>query len=143
MKRSASFLAVLMFFAVVAVLLANSPSAEAGENCQDKLVGKAYNCDFKFSNETSTTYCLEFVTGGSSSNFDLLIGLSGDFGCACQATGSFKSPKFDASASAFECADDFGDQLDGKVASKTISGEGTAYDGVSIVFSCEQIKACT
>jgi len=141
MKRSAGFLTVLMFSA----LLTNLSSAEAGGgNCQAKLGGTSYNCDFEISNGTSQTFCVEFGTGGASSNFDLFIPPSTDYGCACLATGSFKSPKFNGSASAFECVgDDFGTQLDGKVAGKKISGEGNNYLGESIVFSCVKVAACT
>ncbi len=141
MRRSTAFLAFLMFSA----LLINLSSAEAGGgNCQAKLAGSSYTCDFKFSNGASETLCVEFGTGGVSSNFDLFIPPSTDYGCACQATGSFKSPSFNGSASAFECSgDDFGTQLDGKVAGKKISGEGSGYSGESIVFSCEKISACT
>ncbi len=141
MRRSTGFLAVLMFSA----LLTNLSSAEAGgENCQAKLVGNSYNCVFELSDGTSETFCVEFGTGGSSSNFDLFLPPSTDYGCACQATGSFKSPKFNGSASAFECDGvNFGTQIDGKVASKKISGEGSIYSGESFVFSCEKITACT
>src|SRR5208282_6931027 len=64
MKRSAGFLTVLMFSAVVTILLTNSSSAMGG-NCQDKLVGNSYDCVFELSNGTTETTCVDFEMGGS------------------------------------------------------------------------------
>jgi hypothetical protein len=59
MRRSISFLPVLMLSAVVAVLLANLSSAEAGGgNCQAKLAGNSYDCNLKFSDGPPETDCL-------------------------------------------------------------------------------------
>jgi len=134
MKRSAGFLAVLMFSAVVTILLTNSSSAIGG-NCQGKLVGNAYDCVFEISNGTTETTCVDFETGGLSSSFDLFRGTD-NYGCACQTTGSFKSPSFDASANAFECATISGLEITGKVAGDKLSGQGSASAGESSVFSC-------
>jgi hypothetical protein len=139
MRRSASFPAVLMFSAIVTVLLANSSSAEAGGgNCQAKLVGNAYDCDLEFSDTSPVTVCGDFFTGGLSSNFDFFIFPGGDYGCACETKGSFKSPSFDASASAFECVSESGFQFNGKVTSDKLSGQGTGADGESIDFRCKR-----
>src|SRR5271170_2682098 len=102
MKRSASVLAVLMFSLVVTFLLANLSSAMAGGgNCQAKLVGKSYNCSSKQEGEPESTFCAEFVTGGKSVDFDILLLFndgSEDLGCTCDTTGSFSSPSFDNSS---------------------------------------------
>jgi hypothetical protein len=141
MRRSASFLAILMSFAVVTFLLANSSFVEAGGTCQDKLVGNFYNCDFEFSDESPVTYCVEFETGGVSSNFDLVI-KSTHYGCGCDTKGSFKSPSYDATANTFECVADFGTVLDGKVTSGKLRGQGLNYVGTSVDFSCTQTTSC-
>jgi len=143
MRRSASFLAVLMFSA----LLANLSSAEAkGGNCQDKLVGNAYDCTEKDSGGGTSPICWEFATGGSSSNFDLYLGDLGgtDYGCACQGNGSFKSPSFNSSSNEFECVGaSFDFEWHGKVSSKKLSGQGSAADGESLFFSCtERTSPC-
>jgi hypothetical protein len=64
MKRSISFLPVLMLSAVVTALLANLSSAEAGGgNCQAKLAGNSYDCNLKFSDGPPETDCFGFRTG--------------------------------------------------------------------------------
>src|SRR5580700_5335721 len=99
MKRSANFLTVLMLSAVV-ILVANLSSAEAGGNCQAKLVDKSYDCNFTDNDFPPFSDCLVFATGGVSQYFDGLLG-STDYGCACDPKGS----SFDKSSSTFECAD--------------------------------------
>ena len=137
MKRSTSFLAVLMFSAFVPVLLVNSPPANAGGgNCQDKLVGKSYTCAVEYSGGSSGVECFEFETGGLSSDFDLHRGVI-DYGCTCQAQGS----SFDASGSAFECAADrlgFGYELTGKLKKNKFSGQANTSDGNAAVFKCTE-----
>jgi len=139
MRRSASFLAVLMFSAVVTVLLANSRSAEAkGGNCQDKLEGKSYNCSVKSSiSSMPLTRCFEFVTGGISTDFDLLVD-GDDSGCVCDTTGSYKSPSFDSSSSSFECVDAAGVQHNGKIKSKKLSGQISDNLGQSLIYTCTE-----
>ena len=105
MKRSTSSLALLVFSGFVAVLLGSSSLAESG-NCQDKLVGSAYQCTYSYFfpgsggggiGIQSKDNCVEFATGGLSENFDwvgVLGDLSTSYGCTCQMTGSFRSPSF-------------------------------------------------
>jgi hypothetical protein len=122
-------------------LLASSPSAVAGGNCQAKLVGKSFACNIKSSNGPATTDCFEFGTGGISQNFGFFSSKD-TFGCACDTTGSFKSPKFDGSPSAFECVDDSGNQIDGKIKGNKISGQGTDEDGNSMIYTCTVGPSC-
>ena len=140
MRRSASFLAVLMFSILMTVLLADLSSAVAGGgNCQDKLVGKAYDCTEKESNGMTASVCWEFATGGFSSNFDLYLDVTTDYGCACQGTGSFKSPSFNASSNKFECVGkSIYFEWQGKVSSNKISGQGLAATGETLFFSCTE-----
>jgi hypothetical protein len=142
MKRSAGFAAVLMLSAVVMFLLGNLSSAEAkGGNCQSKLVGKAYDCEVKDSEGSTGSGCIEFESGKISIDFDLLIG-SDDYGCACDTTGSFKSPKFDASSSSFECLSiAAGFLINGNVKSKKITGQSIDESGNSEILSCTERSA--
>jgi hypothetical protein len=138
MMRYASFPGFLMCLVVVASLLAGSLSADAKGNCQANLVGKSYNCNFVDSNTAPFSYCVNFVTGGVSKEFDMVVDGATDYGCACQSKGSFKSPSYDTSANDFLCDSDFGTQLDGKVSSNKLSGQGIDYNGNSIEFSCHE-----
>jgi len=136
MRRSTSFLTILMLSAVVTVLLANLSSAEAkGGNCQAKLAGNSYECNLKYSAGPPATDCFEFRTGGISANFTLTNG-TGELGCTCATTGSFTSPSFDSSPSAFECVDGSGIQLNGKIKSKKLSGQVTDEGGDSEIYTC-------
>jgi hypothetical protein len=142
MKRSASFLAVVMSSLVVTFLLANLSSAEAGGgNCQDKLVGNSYNCTEKESTGGGTVSgCLTFETGGVSSNFDLVI--EGEhYGCACDTTGSYKSPAYDSSSSAFGCVG-LDTLINGKLKSKKIAFQAITESGISDVLSCTETSSC-
>jgi hypothetical protein len=126
----------MMFSAVVVFLFAQFTSAEAGGgNCTDKLVGNAYNCDFKLSNGMPLTACVDFFTGGMSSEFDLNVG-GGDYGCTCQPKGSFKSPAFDASSDTFICVASFGTTIIGKASSKKLTGQVGLDNGISGVVAC-------
>jgi len=139
MSRSASFLAVLMFSA----LLTSWSSAEArGGNCQTKLVGKSYICTIKFPGASEGPACWEFETGGVSSEFDLVLNPA-HYGCSCETKGPFKSPSFNSS-SAFECVDSLtGFQFHGKINSKGISGQGSNENGEPAIFNCtESATAC-
>ena len=141
MRRLTSFPVVLMFSAIVAALLANSTSAEA--NCQAKLAGNSFDCTFKFSDAGPQTLCVSFLTGGSSSNFDLFIPPSGEYGCSCETKGPFSSPSFDASGTGFECVAGFGFAFTGKVeANDKLAGQGVGLHGEGIAFSCKKVAAC-
>ncbi len=137
MRRSASFLAVLMFSAVVTTLLADMSPAEAkGGNCQAKLVGNSYDCKVKASQGNTEPVCFKFESGGISMDFDLLISTD-DFGCACDTTGSYDSPSFDSSSSSFEClTGNF--LLNGTVKSKKITAQGIDEFGFTEIFSCTE-----
>jgi hypothetical protein len=144
MRRSASFPAMLMFSVVVTFLLANLSRAEAGGgNCQGKLVGKSYDCNETYGEGFSDTNCYQFETGELSLDFDLFLG-SADYGCACDTTGSYKSPSFDKSPSSFEClSTTAGFLINGKLKGKKITGQGTSQGGDSIIISCEErTSAC-
>lgn len=142
MKRTTSCLAVLVFYTVVIILLTNSSSAQAkGGNCEDKIVGKSYNCTGKDSTGATVTGCLEFVSGGLSRDFDLLVG-GNDYGCACDTTGSVKSPSFDGSSSVFGCVTN-GVLINGKVKSKKMTTQVIFESGESQITSCtESATAC-
>jgi hypothetical protein len=128
-----------VIFSVFIAGLLTSPAMAGGGNCQDKLVGNSYNCDFKLSTGESFSYCVEFETGGISSNFDLLIpSATTDYGCACLGKGSYTSPKFDSSSSEFQCTVEDGSQIDGKIASKKLSGQGAGFSGTSLFFTCTE-----
>jgi len=120
-------------------LLAGSPCAFAGGNCQAKLVGKSFACSIKSSNAAPSTNCFEFSTEGESQHFDFFDNIN-NFSCACDTTGSYKSPKFDASSDSFECSDESGTQIDGKISGKKISGGGTDLDGNSLIYTCTQLS---
>jgi len=138
MSRPASFLVVLMF----SVMLTGLSSAEAGGGSCQKIVGKSYICTRKFTGGSENEICWKFETGGISSQFDLYTGAA-DYGCTCEAKGSFKSPSFNSS-STFDCIDsETGFQFHGKMNSKGISGQGSSENGESDVFSCmESATAC-
>lgn len=150
MKRLATFLRLVALSAFVTVLRCNSSFAEShGGNCQDKLVGNSYDCTYKFfggGNGFSfidKSVCVTFVTGGLSQNFDwvgVLGSLASDYGCACQATGAFRSPSFDDSPHAFECVGDLVNvvQFHGRVESNKLNGQASEKDGTTIAFHCTQ-----
>jgi hypothetical protein len=141
MGRSASLLVIATCSAFLMGLLARSPSAVAGRSCQAKLVGKSFACNIKISNGPATTDCFEFGTGGMSQEFDFFDSTS-EFGCACDTTGSFKSPKLDSSPNSFECVDNSGTQINGKVKGNKISGQGTDKDGNSLIYTCTVGPSC-
>lgn len=126
-----------IFSAFVTGLFANSFSAEAGGNCQSKLVGNSYNCTLKEQVLGSGSFTFEFETGGISQNFDLIIDATADYGCSCNTTGSVASPKFNSSSSDFECISvSIGYLFSGKVSGKKITGQGTTEGGDGLIFTC-------
>jgi hypothetical protein len=139
MSRSASSFAVLMFSVVVTFLLANSTSVRAGGgNCQEKLVGKSYNCTALTSQDEPGSGCLKFESGGLSADFDLLV-QGQDYGCVCDASGSVKSPSFDSSSSSFECISvAFGFMINGKVKSKKLTAQGINEEGLQEILDCTE-----
>lgn len=141
MEKSASILVMAMCSGLILGLLFNSRCAAAAGNCQAKLVGNSYACNIKSSNGPATTDCFEFNSGGTSQNFNFFDSMA-NFGCACDTTGSFKSPKFDASSNAFECVDDSGTQINGKIKGKKISGQGTDINGNSLIYTCTLGPSC-
>jgi hypothetical protein len=148
MKRSVSFLIL-----VAAVLLYTS-SESSGGSCQDKLVGNYYDCSYAITSGQSgpsigfiTRHnCVEFITGGLSSNFDLVGSLGssdGDLGCACQTTSdALFTPKLDISAKDFECVGD-SVQFHGRIDSNRLHGQASEDNGTYIVFDCKKLSmAC-
>ena len=142
-RRSASFQASVALSAFVTILLC-APSFAEGGSCQGKLVGNSYDCSYTFvivgGAVRSKGDCMEFVTGGLSQNFDLVGqvgGLPSDYGCACENTGSFRSP--DYAANAFQCVGNPGlVQIHGKVESNKLHGNGSDESGATIFFNCTQ-----
>jgi hypothetical protein len=139
MFKSGRLSAVITGLAFAMGFVGITSSAQAGGNCQAKLVGKSYDCNEKYSYSTADTGCYEFVTGGISDNFDLIIDGGADYGCACDTKGSFKSPSFDSSSSAFGCiSTDIGYLINGKIKDKKkITGQGIDESGDSVIISCE------
>ena len=126
-----------IFLASAMCLVVDSTAVSAGGNCQSKLVGNAYDCTVEFSEFATQNDCFDFRTGGLSQNFDLVIDNGPHYGCACDTTGSFKSPSFDSSLNSFHCLSSFeGFQYNGKVKAQKLSGHGTDEGGVSLIFSC-------
>ncbi len=128
-------------------------SALAGGNCQDKFVGKSavastFTCTVKFSNGSSMSECWTFAQANLSQYFDIYTEAlpSGPelphYGCACDTTGSIKSPQFNNSLDAFECDDGNGDQLQGKLKGKKLSGQSSDDEGNSQIFSCTPNTGC-
>jgi hypothetical protein len=131
------YLGVLALSALVPALLANSSTAEAGGgNCQNALADKSFDCTFKGEGPTEN-FRLCFTTGGISTYFDLhYAGV--DYGCVCQTAGSFSSPKFDGSESKFECVTEDGVEVTGKIKKSKLTGQGSDFEGSSVVFSCTE-----
>jgi hypothetical protein len=135
--RLAGLLAVTLLSGFVAALLANTSSAEAGGNCQAKLVGNSYDCNEKFSTGELAGDCVQFtMLSGFPNNFSLTSGNFGKFLCACDATGSFNSPSFDASPSAFECVSGDAIEFNGALKSKKLRGQTMDSLLISGIFVC-------
>jgi hypothetical protein len=160
MRRSASFLALVVFSTFVMVLPSRSSFAEPGffheRNCQDKLVGNSYDCSLVFlvaGGSTIEKDCVEFTTDGVSQNFDwvTIVGLTVEAGCVCQTTGSsIKSFAVNASANAFECVgntvSDLGNfiQFHGTIEGKKLHVQASFETGQSIVIECmKRSMACS
>jgi hypothetical protein len=129
----------LLCLAIGAFLLAVPLKGLAIADCDLKLVGTAWDCKFVFSNPAdNSTHCVDFGHFGLSSDFDMFVsGFVGDEGCTCVATGSEKSPKFDATSSTFECTEvSFESSFLGKVSSKKLTGQYWDPSGLSGLASC-------
>ncbi len=149
---------IVVAFGIISTLVLGVLSAPvsslAGGNCMAKLVGSAavapgFDCTVKFANGSSETECWTFAQEeGLSQFFDIFTETlpSGpelpEYGCVCDTTGSFKSPRFNSSADAFECDDDLGDQIQGKVKGKKISGQSSDDQGNAAIFSCTPNTGC-
>jgi len=148
-KRSGSLLIAAACSALLTGLLSTSPSAFAGGNCQAKLSDNSYSCTFKSSNESPTTDCIEFTPAseGTSQNFNFfdagVLSRTESFGCTCGTVGPFKSPRFDSSSDSFECVDEAGTQIHGKIKGKKFSGQGTDIDGNSLIYTCTLLDGRT
>lgn len=135
--RKSTRLLVATLSTLALSLFAGTLSAQA--NCQDKLVGKSYNCTEKDSaGPTTSMGCIEFATGGFSSHFDTFFSEGADYGCSCQTTGGFKSPSYDNSSTSIECDEPSTEfEFTATLKGKKISGQGANADGSdSFVFSC-------
>ena len=138
MSRSIG-LVVAVFFTLAISIFAGSLSASAAGNCQEKLVGKAYNCTNAESEFGTGTVCVEFATGGISQHFDMFFG-SADYGCTCYATGSANKPSFDNSSSSFSCVEENSDfDFFGKTSGKKLTMQGAdSSGGDSYIDSCTE-----
>jgi hypothetical protein len=136
MGRTTGFVVIAVCSVIVMGLIVNVPSVEAGGDCQAKLAGHSYECNFKDNDFAPYSFCFEFETGGTSPDFDLYY--SGvDSGCACDATGSAKSPSFDDSSTKFDCVDTTGGfTFTGTVKGKNLSVQGIGADGEESVGTC-------
>lgn len=129
----------LMCLALGACLLAGPLEGLATADCDSKLVGTSWDCNFTCSNPlVNSSRCMEFGHFSLSSDFDMsLAGFSGDEGCTCVATGSEKSPKFDKEPSNFECTEvNFPSSFLGHVSSKKLTGQYWDSTGLACLSSC-------
>ena len=129
----------LMCLALAACLVAGPLESLATADCDSKLVSTSWDCNFAFSNPSfSYSPCVEFGHFGLSSDFDMSVsGFDGNEGCTCVATGSEKSPKFDAKPSNFECTEvNFPSSFLGQVSSKKLTGQYWDSTGLSGLISC-------
>jgi hypothetical protein len=129
----------LMCLAFAVCLLAGPLEGLATADCDSKLVGTSWECKFAYSNPAfDFSPCVEFGHFGLSSDFDMSVaGFVGHEGCTCVATGSEKSPKFDAKSSNFECTEvSFPSSFLGKVGSKTLTGQYWDPSGLTGLISC-------
>ncbi len=137
--RSSTSLWVAIFSIFALSLLAVS-SANAVSNCQDKLIGKSYTCEMNEEGGVEETITFEFVTGGLSEDFDLVIEPATHYGCVCESKGSVNNPSYDSSSSAFMCESSFGFMAVGKVNGKKITGQGTNAAGTApFIFACKEM----
>jgi hypothetical protein len=138
MTRSTGLMTVAVFSSLAMVLFANSRSAEAAGNCQDKLVGNSYDCNVADNQTPKFTECFSFQTGVISQYFDLDINSVLTLGCACYAKGSSKSPSFNSSSTNFACSELGGPEFlyIGTVKGKKLSIQGVAEDGEQDIGTC-------
>jgi hypothetical protein len=151
MRRTQIIVALWIFSTFVLGAVIAPMSSLAGGNCMAKLVGSTavapgFNCNVEFSNGSSEQECWTPATGFRSQFFDILtengiIELP-DYGCACDTTGSFKSAHFNSSPDQFECDDDQGGQIQGRIKGKKISGQGSDDQGNALIFSCTPNSGC-
>ncbi len=136
MRRSVRLLVVT--FSVFAVsLLATSFSANAGGNCEGKLLGNSYECNYVNSEGSSGSECISFGTGVYSVHFDAGYDGADEYGCACDPKGS----SFDASSNTYQCSEPsssatFSYLLIGTIKGKKLSEEGLAADGFQYTEKC-------
>jgi len=119
-------------------------AAASKPNCQTLLDNNSFQCHIKSSFGADFNDCFQFFSPGvSSSQFDVVVvGLTPEhLGCACDAKGSLKDPKFYASKS-FDClGNSFGAySFKGKVAGgsklKIKKGLVTNSFGDTYVYEC-------
>jgi hypothetical protein len=152
-RRTQFVLALGIFLTVVLGVITSPVSLLAGGNCMAKLVGSAavapgFDCTVEFADGSSETECWTFAQEGLSQFFDIYTETLPsenelpEYGCVCDTTGSFKSPQFNSSADAFECDDDLGGQIQGKLKGKKISGQSSDDKGNAAIFSCTPNTGC-
>ena len=153
-KRTQVVIAFAVFSTLVLGIVTAPASSLAGGNCMAKLVGSSaiapgFDCNVKsFAGgvTTVTEECWTFASGGHSQYFDIYTetGITElpQYGCACDTTGSYNSPRFDSSSDQFECADEMGGQLQGKVKGKKITGQSSDAEGNAAIFTCVPNTGC-
>ena len=136
-KRKILFTGAI-FSAFLTASLVGSFSAQAGGNCQSKLVGNTYNCTGVQEGYGSLgAFTVGFETGGSSQYFDMVFEAGADYGCSCDSSGSVAAPKYDSSSSTFECEEAVtGFGITGKVSGKKIKAQAVNGDGATALISC-------
>jgi hypothetical protein len=121
-------------------MLGAASNAAAQANCQGKLFDTAWDCKLNCTFGIFTD-CVEFGNFGVSSHFDMIdtTFLTFTDGCACSATGSETAPKFNASATAFQCTEPIlATSFVGKVGSKTLKGQFENVEGDSCLYACKK-----
>jgi hypothetical protein len=77
------------------------------------------------------------VSAGGSSYFDAVFNGTDGYTCACVASGSLGSPKFDASSSTYECtADSFPESIYGKIKGKKFTTQGVSGLDYQFIEDC-------
>ena len=131
----------LMGAAIVAIMLAGPLAGLSIADCDAKLVGTAWDCNFSCSTINYGTRCVEFGYYGLSSDFDMYVsGFVGDEGCICAPKGTKASPNFDASQKVFQCTEvNFPSSFQGKVvSSKKMTGQYWDHFGASCLAVCKK-----
>ena len=120
---------------IVAIMLAGPLAGLSIADCDAKLVGTAWDCNFTCSGGPYGYECLQFGYYAVSNDFDAYFsGFDGPDGCTCNPVGT----NFDAAQKAFECTEvGYPSSLRGKlVSSHKITAQYWEWTGVSCKVGC-------